>query len=306
MWHTHAMTQATQPIHTLKHDITQRSLALAQNHYENFPVASIFLPAHLRESIGLIYSFARQADDFADEGDLSVEQRLALLNGFRDELELLRAYIKPKTDFFVTLGAMIKAKKLPYEPFLDLLDAFSQDVTKTRYASYDEVLDYCTRSANPIGRLLLALYGQATPGNIQLSDHICSALQIINFMQDVAIDFKKNDGKQRIYLCQDEMDAFGISEQQIQAYVTGEQIADANWQQFLLFNLRRANALLYAGKPLGRILTGRIGFEMRMIIAGGERIVSKITDVNGDIFQHRPTLKPWDWGIILCKALFKR
>jgi len=285
--------------------ISQSNLELANSHYENFPVASIFLPQHLREPIGLIYSFARQADDFADEGDLSIEQRLVLLNGFRNELELLQAYIKPKSSFFVSLGAMMKAKKLPFEPFYDLLDAFSQDVTKTRYSSYDEVLDYCTRSANPIGRLLLHLYEQSNPANIQLSDNLCTALQIINFLQDIAIDCKKNDGKQRIYLCQDEMAAFNITESQIQEFVDGKQDVDENWQQFILFNLHRVKALLYAGKPLGRILTGRIGFEMRMIIAGGERIIAKINKVNGDIFKFRPTLNYLDWLIIFLKALMK-
>ena len=153
-------------------------------------MASFFLPQHLREPISLIYSFARQADDFADEGDLSIENRLALLNNFRDELDLLHAYIKPQTIFFAALGQMIRVNKLPFEPFYDLLDAFSQDVTKTRYANYNDVLDYCTRSANPIGRLLLHLYGKSTPSNIQLSDNICTALQFINFLQDIAIDFK--------------------------------------------------------------------------------------------------------------------
>lgn len=290
---------------SLPNTIKNNSLELANSHYENFPVASVFLPQHLREPISLIYSFARQADDFADEGDLSIKQRLVLLNEFRNELELLQAYIKPKSSFFVSLGAMIKAKKLPYEPFYDLLDAFSQDVTKTRYTDYDEVLDYCTRSANPIGRLLLHLYGQSNPANIQLSDNICTALQIINFLQDIEIDFKKNDGKQRIYLCQDEMAAFNITEAQIQEFVEGKQDIDENWQQFILFNLHRVKALLYAGKPLGCILSGRIGFEMRMIIAGGDRIITKLNKVNGDIFKFRPTLNYLDWLIIFLKALMK-
>jgi squalene synthase HpnC len=277
----------------------------AASHYENFPVASVFLPKQLREPIALIYSFARQADDFADEGVLTIEQRLSLLDGFRDELNLLQAYIKPKTAFFVALGQMIKAKKLPLAPFHDLLDAFNQDVTKTRYQNYHEVLNYCQRSANPIGRLLLQLYEAATPKNIELSDNICSALQIINFLQDIAIDFKKNEGKQRIYMCQDELARFGINEQQIQAYVNATQTVDTHWQQFMHFNLQRVHALLLAGKPLGRILKGRIGFEMRMIIAGGERIITKIGNVNGDIFKHRPTLNHGDWLLILLKALFK-
>lgn len=280
--------------------ITNESLTLANTHYENFPVASVLLPSHLREPIGLIYSFARQADDFADEGELSVEQRQTLLNGFRDELDLLRAYIKPQTAFFSTLGQMMAKWQLPIKPFYDLIDAFSQDVVKTRYANYGEVLDYCDRSANPIGRLLLHLYGKATPHNIQLSDNICSALQIINFLQDIAIDFKKNDGKQRIYMCQDELLVFGIAEQQIK-----NQVVDERWQQFMQFNLQRVSELLQAGKPLGRILTGRIGFEMRMIIAGGERIIYKIKRVNGDIFTHRPTLNQWDWSLMFLKALFR-
>lgn len=285
--------------------IAAQSIHLASAHYENFPVASIFLPKHLREPIALIYSFARQADDFADEGDLSIEQRLNLLKTFCDELDLLHAYIKPKTPFFDALGRMIKARKLPYAPFYALLDAFSQDVTKTRYANFKEVLDYCERSANPIGQLLLHLYERATPENIKLSDNICSALQIINFLQDIAIDFKKNDGKQRIYMCQDELVSYGITEQQIRNLVDYKVAVNENWQQFMTFNLVRANDLLNAGKPLGRILNGRIGFEMRMIIAGGERIIHKIGKVNGDVFKHRPELNYWDWLTIFLKALFK-
>jgi squalene synthase HpnC len=285
--------------------VTLQSLNHAAGHYENFPVASVFLPKRLREPIALIYSFARQADDFADEGDFTIEQRLSALHKFRDELDLLQAYIKPQTAFFAALGAMIRSRNLPFIPFYDLLDAFSQDVTKTRYQNLQEVLDYCSRSANPIGRLLLHLYHAATPNNIQLSDNICSALQIINFLQDIAIDFKKNDGKQRIYMCQDELLKFGITEQQIAAYVNASAPVDKQWQQFMQFNLQRVHALLMAGKPLGRILKGRVGFEMRMIIAGGERIITKINRVNGDIFNHRPTLNKWDWLLILTKALLK-
>ncbi len=280
--------------------IIDQSQSLASRHYENFPVASVFLPRHLRAPITLIYSFARQADDFADEGDLSIEERLALLDEFRQQLDLLQAYIKPKCEFFLVLGEMIRSKKLPLSPFYDLLNAFSQDVVKTRYANYDEVLAYCAQSANPIGRLLLHLYGQASPENIKLSDHLCSALQLINFLQDIADDFKKNADKQRIYLCQDEMAKFGVTEQMI-----ADQVVNANWQQLMRFNLDRTSKLLQAGKPLGRILKGRIGFEMRMIIAGGERIICKLNQVNGDIYHHRPTLQPLDWLRIFFKALLK-
>lgn len=305
LWHTLAMIENKIKTNFAVREVTKQSLDHASQHYENFPVASVFLPKNLREPISLIYSFARQADDFADEGDLTIPQRLELLDSFKSELDLLQAYIKPNRPFFTALGHMIRNRKLPFAPFYDLLDAFSQDVVKTRYQNFTEVLDYCKRSANPIGRLLLHLYQASSEKNIALSDNICSALQIINFLQDIAIDFKKNADKQRIYMCQDELLQFGISEQQISAYVTGTQPTDSKWQAFMQFNLQRADKLLKSGKPLGNMLKGRIGFEMRMMIAGGERIITKIAQVNGDVFNHRPTLDYYDWLLIFTKALLK-
>lgn len=282
-------------------DITQASLKMASEHYENFPVASILMPKALRAPIAVIYSFARQADDFADEGTDSVDQRLTHLQRFRDELDLIQAYIRPNTDFFRTLNQTIRTHRLPLSPFYDLLDAFSQDVVKTRYANFEEVLDYCKRSANPVGTLLLHLYQQATPENLALSNHICSALQLINFYQDIAIDFTKNDGKSRIYLCQDEMVSMGVSETDI-----AQSNTNPNWQDLMAFNINRAERMLLTGKPLGYILKGRIGLELRMIVAGGERIIHKLKVCKGDVFNHRPQLNTWDWVIIMLKALFKQ
>lgn len=282
-----------------------RSMAMANNHYENFPVASAILPKHLREPIALIYQFARQADDFADEGDLTIEARLSLLNAFQDDLDLYLAYIKPKNPFFTTLGDMIKSHQLPTKPFYDLLSAFKQDVTQTRYQQFDAVQDYCARSANPIGRLLLHLYHAANDQNIAYADNICTALQLINFLQDIAIDFEKNGDKQRIYLCQDEMAAFGITETIIASYMHGEHPIDPTWTQFMGVNCSRARAMLFAGSALGHTLKGRIGFEMRMIILGGKRIIGKIEAVNGDVFTQRPVLNKLDWVVIFLRALFK-
>lgn len=272
-------------------------MAHAKGHYENFPVASVLLPRHLREPISLIYSFARQADDFADEGDLQPEQRLALLEGFREELRLIEAYIEPNTAFFKTLATMIRERKLPITPFFDLLDAFSQDVVKSRYENFGEVMDYCRRSANPVGRLMLHLYGEATPRNIGLADAICSALQIINFLQDVAIDYKKD----RIYFPLDEMKKYGISEAQI---ANGD--TKGMWSNFMEFEIHRARKLLQSGAPLGLALPGRIGLEMRTIIAGGERILKKLHQSRGDMFNHRPVLTKKDWLYMLYRAISKR
>ena len=276
------------------------SLKLSQQHYENFPVASIVLPKRLREPIALIYTFARQADDFADEGQHKQEWRLASLQGFKDELDLIQNNANTKSPFFTELGSMIHKFKLPLTPFYDLLDAFNQDVTKERYANFYEVLDYCRRSANPIGTLLLHLFDKATPENIVYSNKICSALQLINFYQDVSIDFENEFHKTRVYLCQDEMLQFNITEAQI-----ASKHVNKHWQEFMLFNIARAEAMLHEGKPLGSVLPGRIGLEMRLIISGGERVIYKLKNVRGDIFKHRPTLQAWDWPVILLNALLR-
>lgn len=276
----------------------QDSISRAQQHYENFPVASIALPKHLRHPISLIYNFARQADDIADEGHHKPEHRLAMLAGYKKQLDLINAKQKSNSAFFVEFGKMIETYQLPLEPFYDLLDAFSQDVVKTRYANFDEIKDYCKRSANPIGKLLLHLFEKATPENIAYSNNVCTALQLINFYQDIAIDFDTTFHKSRVYLCQDEMESFGVTEAQI-----ASQHINLHWEQFMMFNIERAEGMLQAGKPLEQILPGRMGFEMRMIIGGGEQIIYKLKKVRGNIFKHRPTLKAWDWPLILLKAL---
>jgi squalene synthase HpnC len=264
------------------------------DHYENFPVASILMPARFRRPVALIYRFAREADDFADEGDLLPQQRLALLEGFNRELDRLESGEPAHAAWFNDLGDEIRQHQLPIPLFRDLLSAFSQDVVKARYANYSEVLDYCRRSANPIGRLLLTLYGEATARNHVWADAICSSLQLINFWQDVAIDYRKD----RIYFPQDEMSAHGITEAQI---ATGD--TNDRWREFLSFQVTRAREFLYSGAPLGRVLKGRLGLEMRMIIAGGARILKKIENVDYDVFRRRPVLKPHDWLLMLAHSV---
>lgn len=280
---------------------TPASPPLAQTHYENFPVASLLLPAHLRYAVSVIYQFAREADDIADEGDASESARLQALQSYEDQLLLIQAYIQPELPFFKTLQQVVRTHKLEVQSLLDLISAFKQDVVKTRYAGFEELLDYCRRSANPVGRLMLQLYAADTPQNRLWSDQICTALQLINFYQDIAIDLQKHGQQGRIYLCQDEMQAAGITEHDLHL-----QRLDDTWQAFFLYNVARAEQFLLAGKPLGRQLTGRIGFELRMIVAGGERIIYKLKRCRGDIYHHRPTLNAFDWPIILLKALFKQ
>ncbi len=266
---------------------------MSVDHYENFPVASILMPRRLRKPVAAIYHFARAADDIADEGDLPDEQRLALLDEFRAELSRVARSETPLTPLFRNLAAEIRRHALPMQPFYDLLDAFSQDVVKKRYSDFPDLLDYCRRSANPVGNLLLHLYEEATPVNIAYSDAICTSLQIINFWQDVAKDYAIG----RIYLPLDELAQHGVSEEQIAQGITNDA-----WRNLMKLQVDRARAMMISGKPLGSILTGRIGLEMRMIIAGGLRILAKLESAQYDMFRHRPVLKPHDWVIMLAKS----
>jgi len=266
---------------------------MSEGHYENFPVASILMPRRLRTPVTAIYNFARAADDIADEGDLPNKERLQQLNEFRDELIHIANGETPFQPLFQHLAAEIKGFDLPLQPFHDLLDAFAQDVVKKRYANFEELLDYCRRSANPVGNLLLHLYEEATPVNLAYSDAICTSLQLINFWQDVAKDWRID----RVYLPQDDMTRFGVSEAQI-----AEELSDDNWRALMKYEVDRARELMLYGKPLGSILSGRIGLEMRMIITGGLRILDKLEATDYDMFKRRPVLRPFDWVIMLAKS----
>ena len=268
------------------------------DHYENFPVASLLLPSHLREPVEAIYVFARSADDVADEGDAAPEARLARLHDYRQALEacahgaaVADASLAP---MFERLGREIRAHKLPVQRLRDLLDAFAQDVGKTRYRDFAELKDYCRRSADPVGRLLLCLYTAETPENLRRSDAICTSLQLINFCQDVAIDWQK----QRIYLPQDDMARFGVSADDIAA---GR--CDERWRALMSFQLGRARAMMGDGAPLARALPGRIGWELRLIVLGGLRIIEAIEAASYDVFRHRPVLGKHDWLRLGWRAL---
>jgi phytoene synthase len=267
---------------------------MAVDHYENFPVASILLPPALREPIGAIYAFARSADDFADEGDRKPEERLALLDGYRVELTAIERRQASEHPLFIRLRPVISEHQLPLHLFFDLLDAFSQDVTKTRYATFMELKDYCRRSADPVGRLLLKLFHADSTENLRRSDEICSALQLVNHWQDVAVDWRKG----RVYLPAEDLEQFGVTEEQIAA-----SSVDDRWRQLMRFQVDRARALMQDGAPLGRALPGRIGLEIRAIVAGGLRILEKIEAVDYDVFRRRPVLDRTDWLRVAWKAV---
>ncbi len=264
------------------------------DHYENFPVASWLVPAPLRGAIVAIYGFARGADDIADEGDAKPAARLAALDHYATMLDHVASGMRPAEAPFAALADAVRAHALPLPLLHALLSAFRQDVLKSRYADYAEICDYCKRSANPIGRLLLHLYGVTDEASLKRSDAICTGLQLANFWQDIAVDWAKD----RVYLPAEDMRRFGVSERHI-----ANATCDSPWQRLLAFEVDRARTLLQDGRPLARVLPLRLRLELRMVVAGGLRILERIDAVRGDVFRHRPMLTTRDWSALSLSAL---
>jgi len=259
---------------------------ITRSHYENFPVASRLIAKQLRKPISVIYAFARTADDFVDEGDDEVDTRLEKLDKYVENLDSLNRGDKQDHPVFIALSDVIRRFQLPLKPFYDLLTAFRMDVTKKRYANFAEVMHYCSHSANPVGNLILHLYNKATKDNLARSDAICSALQLINFLQDIEQDYIESG---RIYLPQDEMARFAVSEEHLR-----QRRADSAMLALVDMQINRILTLMNQGMPLGWTLTGRIGFELRMTIYGGLRILYRLHQQRQDVFA-RPRLTGRDW-----------
>jgi squalene synthase HpnC len=261
-------------------------------HYENFPVASWLCPPRLRPCIAAIYGFARTADDLADEGDSEASQRLDALERYRIDLNAVAQDARAPTDHpgvFAPLGQAIRAFNLPLSLLHDLLDAFEQDVRMSArgawYANRAELLDYCRRSANPIGRLLLHLYGVSDARSLAQSDAVCSALQLINFWQDLSVDIPRG----RYYLPLDAIESAGVTEAQVMARVPGPALA-----ALLQDQTRWAQTLMLSGAPLPLSLPGRVGWELRLVVQGGLRTLDKVQALGAQAFRTRPRLTALD------------
>ncbi|HEY0200823.1 MAG TPA: squalene synthase HpnC [Burkholderiaceae bacterium] len=277
------------------------STSSARGHYENFPVASLLCPPRLRPPISAIYTFARTADDIADEGDAAPADRLADLAAYRAELARVATGHAPAPRWapvFGPLQAALRQHGLPV-PLLDnLLSAFIQDVQKTRYATgyadRAELLDYCRRSANPVGRLLLHLYGVHEADALAQSDAICTALQLINFWQDLSVDIPRG----RYYLTARDCAAHGVQMADLRTLQPSPKatllIADcALW----------ARATMQKGAPLVHRLPGRAGWELRLVVQGGLRVLDKVDALGGSSLHTRPRLHAPDWLRMLARAI---
>lgn len=284
--------------------VTTTPAPQALTHYENFPVASLLCPPHLRPAITAIYHFARTADDLADEGEVDVRTRLADLQAYRADLLAVTSAQADSgrwTKVFAPLQHIVQAHQLPVQLLSDLLDAFEQDVRYTheqrRYTDETELLDYCRRSANPIGRLLLHLYGVTDPLSQQQSDQICSALQLINFWQDVSVDAQRG----RWYITQASLTRFGLSEADF-----SPASENPNAARLIADNVRSARALMLKGAALPMKVPGRAGWELRLVVQGGLRILNKIEALGCVTWQKRPKLGLWDVPVLIWRAVWMR
>jgi squalene synthase HpnC len=267
---------------------------MSVGHYENFPVASLLLPQRLRVPVRAIYRFARTADDIADEGDASARERLEQLADLAGELDAIE---QGRATTWPDLAEAVRGHRLPIGLFRDLLSAFAQDVTIKRYPDYAALFDYCRRSANPVGRLLIVLFGRDEPALREWSDSICTGLQLVNFWQDIALDWDKG----RVYLPQSELARFGVDECAIDA----RDVSGA-WPGLLRAQTTRAARMLESGLPLAAALGGRVGVELRLVVEGGLRIAERIDAVGGDVYRHRPALARSDWLLLPLRALKRR
>jgi len=281
------------------------TLQAPSQHYENFPVASLLCPPRLRPAVAAIYWFARTADDIADEGEALPDQRLQDLNAYRADLDATAAGRPASTRWPGVFGALqpvLQQFQLPVPLLANLLSAFEQDVVKQRYVSEAELLDYCSRSANPVGRLLLHLYGVRDADSQQQSDDICSALQLINFWQDLSVDIPRG----RIYLPQDLWAVHGVDEGQLL-----RQVVLPSTTKLIAACARAARARMLKGSKLPATVAAqlggfdgwRAGFELRCVMQGGLRILDKIGAMNYRTLAQRPKLGAWDAIVIFWKAL---
>lgn len=284
------------------------AVAAPIDHYENFPVASWLCPPRLRPPIAAIYHFARTADDIADEGDAGPDARIAELQAYRADLAAVARGGAPSARWpqvFGPLGRAIAEFGLPEALLADLLDAFMQDIAWTRdgraYADRAELLDYCRRSANPVGRLLLHLYGERRPEALAQSDAICSALQLINFWQDASVDLPRG----RFYLPLADCAARGLTREDFKAFRPLAPVPPAQPAIDLIADeVRWARELMHRGAPLVHVLHGRIGWELRLVVQGGLAILDKIEAQGFDSFSRRPTVGKADAPRLAWRALW--
>ena len=267
---------------------------LARAHYENFPVASWLVPARMRRHIAALYAFARTADDFADEGCRTVTERLRLLDSWQSRLHACVTECDSGDRVFLALGATIRTCHLPLSLFDDLLSAFRQDITMHRYDTWTSLLDYCRRSANPVGRLVLRIAGYEDARLDRSSDALCTALQLTNFWQDLDRDWQKG----RLYVPLDDIEAEHARIQDLD-----DRRMTKPWQRVLERLAARTRLSFDTGRDVCDGVRGRLRYELRFTWLGGTRTLDRLDRIDHNVFTSRPTLGMKDVPVLLWRAL---
>ncbi|MCC6849383.1 MAG: squalene synthase HpnC [Deltaproteobacteria bacterium] len=265
---------------------------MARAHYENFTLGSRLLPRHLRRHLAAIYAFARTADDLADE-DANPERALAGLDAWERELDACYAGA-PCHPIFVALADTVRAFAIPIAPFRRLLDAFRMDARFAGFDTFDDLLRYCAHSANPVGHLVLYLFGYGDADRQARSDDICTALQLTNFWQDLAVDLRKG----RIYLPREDMARFGYGPDDLARHAV-----TPAFRELMTFQCARTRALFDRGLALAAMLDRSRGREIRLFAGGGLAILDRLEAVGYDAFNARPTLSRWAKVGLVARAL---
>ena len=274
--------------------LTLRKAKVTKKHYENFPVATLLFPKRHRDAATILYSFARNADDIADEGDLTRNERKKLLREIEININAIKHQKKIQAPFFRDLERVINQYSLDIKLFEQLMSAFKQDIEKKSYRNFNDLITYCNKAACPAGEMILSLFDAHNKKNISYSNNLCQALALIGMTQDIFEDFLKG----RVYIPSTEMKKFTLKESDIKS-----KSFNHNWKTFKLPWLTRIELLLNKGRPLGESVTGRLKLQIKILIAGADLLVKRLKKEDCDWFVNPPKISNFDWIILLVKTI---
>jgi len=274
--------------------LTLRKAKVTKKHYENFPVATLLFPKAHRDVATILYSFARNADDIADEGDLTRNERKKLLREIEININAIKHQKKIQAPFFRDLERVINQYSLDIKLFEQLMSAFKQDIEKKSYRNFNDLITYCNKAACPAGEMILSLFDAHNKKNISYSNSLCQALALIGMTQDIFEDFLKG----RVYIPSTEMKKFTLKESDIKS-----KSFNHNWKTFKLPWLTRIELLLNKGRPLGESVTGRLKLQIKILIAGADLLVKRLKKEDCDWFVNPPKISNFDWIILLVKTI---
>jgi hydroxysqualene synthase len=277
--------------------LTLRKAKVTKKHYENFPVATLLFPKAQRDAATILYSFARDADDIADEGELTRNERKKLLREIEININAIKHQKKIQVPFFRDLERVINQYSLDIKLFEKLMSAFKQDVEKKSYTDFDDLINYCNEAACPAGEMILSLFDAHNNKNVSYSTSLCQALALIGMTQDIFEDILKG----RVYIPSTEMKKFILKESDIKA-----KSFNHNWKIFKISWIKKIELLLNKGRPLGESLTGRLKLQIKILIAGADLLVNRLKKEDCDWFVEPPRISNFDWIILLIKTIIKK